>query len=86
MGRTVVASAFSGSFLPQEHNNKTKRLVRKTVLKGFKSISKLFLVCIRIPGESLKERFCRIMIRRIAVNGFCYFAMLPVLHLVLNFE
>jgi hypothetical protein len=73
-----MVSAFSGSFLPQELKNRANRLVRKMVLKGIKSICKLFLVCIRIPGENLDERLYRIMTRIIGVNVFSYYAALDV--------
>jgi hypothetical protein len=73
-----VTSAFSGSLLPQEHNINADRLTRQAIFKGFKAICKLFLVCIRIPGENLKEGWGRIKIRIIAVNVFCYFVALNV--------
>ena len=52
--------------------------VSKTIPNGFKSISKLFRVCIRIPGGNLKVMLYRIMTRIICVNEFSYYATLKV--------
>jgi hypothetical protein len=58
----------TGNSRPQEDNNRASRLIRQTVLKGFESINRIYLVCIRIPGENLKNRLGRIMISVIAAN------------------